>query len=140
VVWDLVRDLERIGEFSPSIQSVEVTGDQAEARRTCANRSGQRWSEDVIEWDDHARALTLRFDAEAPDFPLPLKEMYGGWTIESAGDHADVTVWYEYTVPGGLLGEIVAPLIAQQIRGMMTTTISNMEAEARRMASVPAGT
>ena len=144
VVWDLVRDLERIGEFSPSIQSVEVTGDQVEARRTCENRSGQRWSEDVIEWDDHARALTLRFDAEAPDFPLPLKEMYGGWTIESAGesagDHADVTVWYEYTVPGGLLGEIVASLIAQRIQGMMITTITNMEAEARQMAGVAADT
>lgn len=140
VVWDLVRDLERIGEFSPSLQNVSVTGDQTEARRTCENRSGQRWSEDVIEWDDQARALTLRFDAEAPDFPLPLEEMYGGWAIESAGDHADVTVWYEYTVPGGLLGEIVAPLIAQRIRGMMTTTISNMEAEAQRMVGVPAGT
>ena len=140
VVWDLVRDLERIGEFSPSLQSVEVTGNQVGARRTCENRSGQRWAEDVIEWDDHARALTLRFDAEAPDFPLPLKEMYGGWTIESAGDHADVAVWYEYTVPGGLFGEIVAPLIAQRISGMMTTTISNMETEAKRMAGAVAST
>lgn len=139
VVWDLVRDLERIGEFSPSLESVEVTGEKMEARRTCENRSGQRWSEDVIEWDDPAQALTLRFDAEAPDFPLPLKEMYGGWTIDSAGDHADVTVWYEYTVPGGLLGEIAAPLIAHQVRGMMETTLSNMEAEAKRMAGVTAG-
>ncbi|NBC86488.1 MAG: hypothetical protein GVY25_09885 [Bacteroidetes bacterium] len=140
VVWNLVRDLERIGEFSPSIQSVEVTGVQGGARRTCENRSGQRWSEDVIEWDDQARILTLRFDAEAPDFPLPLEKMYGGWTIESAGDCADVTVWYEYTMRGGVVGEILAPLIAHQIRDMMTTTISNMEAESKQMAGIMAGT
>lgn len=138
-VWNLVRDLERIGEFSPSIQSVEVRGNQGGARRTCEDRRGQRWSEDVIKLDDQARMLTLRFDTEAHDFPLPLDEMYGGWTIESAGDCADVTVWYEYTMRGGLLGEIVAPLIAHQIRDMMTTTISNIEAESKRMDGIMAG-
>ena len=129
-VWNLVRDLEGIGRFSSALESVEVTGDRVGARRTCENPSGQRWSEDVIEWDDAARALTLQFDAEAPDFPLPVEEMYGGWAVEAAGDHADVTVWYEYTVPGGLLGEIAAPVVAQRFRGMMETVISNMEAEA----------
>jgi hypothetical protein len=62
--------------------------------------------------------------------------MYGGWTVEPAGDHADVTVWYEYTVPVGLLGEMAAPLVAQRIRSMMETVISNMEAEAKRIAGV----
>jgi uncharacterized membrane protein len=139
-VWDLVSDLDGIGRFSPSLQRVEVTGNQVGARRTCENPSGQRWSEEVIEWDDAARALTLQFDAEAPDFPLPVTEMYGGWTVEAAGNHADVTVWYEYTVPGGLLGEVVAPLVAQRFRSMMETTIFNMEAEAKRMAGVMADT
>ena len=139
VVWDLVRDLEGIRRFSSAIQTVEVTGDRVGARRTCENQSGQRWSEDVIAWDDPARTLTLRFDAEAPDFPLPVEEMYGGWAVEAAGDHTDVTVWYEYTVPGGLLGEMAAPLVAQRFRRMMEAILSNMEAEAKRTAGVTAG-
>lgn len=130
--WDLVRDLEGIGRFSSALETVEVTGDRVGARRTCENPSGQRWSEDVIEWDAAGRAFTLQFDAEAPDFPLPVTEMYGGWSVEAAGDHADVTVWYEYTVPGGLLGEVAAPLVAQRFWGMMEDAISNMEAEAKR--------
>jgi uncharacterized membrane protein len=138
--WDLVRDLDGIGRFSSTLESVEVTGDRVGARRTCENPSGQRWAEDVIEWDDAARTLTLKFDAEAPDFPLPVTEMYGGWSVEAAGDHAGVTVWYEYTVPGGLLGELAAPLVAQRFRGMMEDTISNMEAEAQRIAGVTVAT
>jgi uncharacterized membrane protein len=132
--WELVGDLEGIGRFSPALESVEVTGDRVGARRTCENQSGQRWSENVIEWDDAARSLTLQFDAEAPGFPLPVTEMYGGWTVEAVGNDADVTVWYEYTVPGGWLGEVAAPLIAQRFQGMMRTAISNMEAEACQTA------
>jgi hypothetical protein len=33
----------------------------------------------------------------------------------------------------------VAPLIAHQIRDMMTTTISNIEAESKRMDGIMAG-
>jgi uncharacterized membrane protein len=65
--------------------------------------------------------------------------MYGGWAVEAAGDHTDVTVWYEYTVPGGLLGEMAAPLVAQRFRRMMEAILSNMEAEAKRTAGVTAG-
>jgi uncharacterized membrane protein len=139
VVWDLVRDLEGIRRFSSAIQTVEVTGDRVGARRTCENQSGQRWSEDVIAWDDSTRTLTLQFDTETPDFPLPVEEMYGGWAVEAAGDHADVTVWYEYTVPGGRLGEMAAALVAQRFRSMMEAVVSNMEAEAKRTAGVTAG-
>jgi hypothetical protein len=71
---------------------------------------------------------------------LPLKEMYGGWSVERAGDHTDVAVWYEYTIRGGLLGEMAAPLVAYRTRSMMETIISNMEAEAKRMAGVMVST
>jgi uncharacterized membrane protein len=134
--WDLICDLDGIGRFSSALETVEVTGDRVGARRTCENPSGQRWAEDVIEWDDAARVLTLQFDAEAPDFPLPVTEMYGGSSVEAAGDQADVTVWYEYTVLGGVLGEMAAPLVAQRTRSMMEPIITNMEAEAKRVAGV----
>ena len=66
--------------------------------------------------------------------------MCGGWTVERAGDHTDVTVWYEYTVRGGLLGEMAAPLVAHRTRSMMQTILANMEAEAKRMAGVMVST
>jgi len=134
VVWELVRDLDRIGEFYSALRNVEVDGEQLGARRTCENKQGQRWSEDVIEWDEAARAITLQFDTSAPDFPFPMQEMYGGWDVEEANGGTDVVVWYEYTVRGGLLGEILAPLVAQRSRSGMEATISNMERGAQRMA------
>ena len=85
VVWDLVRDLEGIGRFSSALESVEVTGHRVGARRTFENQSGRRWSEDVIEWDDSARTLTLQFDAEAPDVPLPVGGDVGGMVRGGGG-------------------------------------------------------
>jgi hypothetical protein len=127
-IWRLVRDLGRIGEVYPEPLDVRVEGTRVGARRTCANRRGQHWSEEVIEWDDEARTFTLRFDTEAPDFPFPVQEMYGGWQIEAVGDEASVVVWYEYTMRGGLLGEFLAPLVAQRSERLMTATIANLEA------------
>lgn len=132
-IWEIVRDLGRIGEFYSALRDVEVDGEQLGARRTCENEQGQRWSEDVIEWDEGARTITLRFDTSDPGFPFPMQEMYGGWEVAEANGGADVVVWYEYTVRGGLLGEILAPLVAQRTKSGMEATISNMEMVAQRM-------
>ncbi|NBC17967.1 MAG: hypothetical protein GVY18_11720 [Bacteroidetes bacterium] len=137
VVWRLVRDLGRIGEVYPEPLDVEVQGTRLDARRTCENRRGERWSEDVVAWDEEARAFTLRFDTDAPDFPFPVREMYGGWQIDAVGDAASVVVWYEYTMRGGLLGEFLAPLLARRTERLMTATITNLEAAARQMAEDP---
>lgn len=138
-IWGVVRDLEGIGRFHPTLRTVEVRGDGIGARRTCEDRAGQRWSEDVVAWSDRERTLTLTFDADADGFPFPVEEMTGGWRVEAAGEQAEVVVWFEYTVPGGVLGELVAPFIAQRSRSTFEATIANMEAEALRGAKVGAG-
>ena len=51
--------------------------------------------------------------------------MYEGWTVERAGDHTDLTVWYGYTVRGGLLGEMAPPLVAHRTRSMMQIITSS---------------
>jgi len=132
VVWAIVRDLETIGRYHPDLRGVEVTGDRVGARRTCENRSGQRWTEEVVHWDEEARALTLRFDTDPPDFPYPIEEMVGGWRVEDRGRESEVVVWFEYTVPGGLLGEIAAPMIAARSRPVLEATLANMEVEAKK--------
>jgi len=162
-IWDLVRDLEAIGRFHPVLQRVDVTeatsGDVSTregftregstregARRTCETHRGQRWTEEVIAWDNSERAMTLAFDVEAPDFPFPMTEMYGGWKVEATGadatgvdatgDPAEVVVWFEFTVRGGVFGDILAPVIAHQSASGLEAAIANMDAEATRTTDV----
>ena len=131
-VWAIVRDLGRIDEFYPVLRSVHVAGAGVGARRTCESHAGTRWSEEVTAWDEAARAFTLRFAAEAPDFPFPVTAMHGGWEVSARDDgRSDVVVWYEYTVRGGVLGEILAPLVAMRSRPGLAATLSRMEAAAR---------
>jgi uncharacterized membrane protein len=132
VVWAIVRDLETIGRYHPDLRGVEVTGERVGARRTCENRSGELWTEEVIHWDEEDRALTLRFDTDSPDFPYPVEEMVGGWRVEDREGASEVVVWFEYTVPGGILGEIAAPMIAARSRPVFEATLANMEAEAKK--------
>ncbi len=133
-IWSVIRQLDRIGEYYPALRSVEVSGGlsgekprDVPARRTCENHKGQRWSEEVATLDDEKRELSLRFDSEAPGFPFPIHPMYGGWTVRRVSGKTRVTIWYEFTMKGGLLGELMAPLLAEKIRPVMLDTIRNMD-------------
>lgn len=132
-IWSVIRQLDRIGEFYSALRSVEVTGGLSDgthgdmpARRTCENHKGERWSEEVAALDDEKRELSLRFDSEAPGFPFPMHPMYGGWTVRRVSGKTCVTVWYEFTMKWGLLGELMAPLLADKFRPVMLDTIRNM--------------
>ncbi|PIQ61999.1 MAG: hypothetical protein COV99_07675 [Bacteroidetes bacterium CG12_big_fil_rev_8_21_14_0_65_60_17] len=124
-IWGVIRQLDRIGEFYSALKSVKVSRNGA--RRTCENHKGQRWSEDVAALSDDNRELSLRFDTDAPGFPFPMRPMYGGWTVRRVGGKTSVTVWYEFTMKWGLLGELLAPLVAEQTRKTMAKTIRQME-------------
>jgi len=130
-IWNVIRQLDRIGEFYLALKSVEVTGtgrsEDVPTRRTCVSHKGERWSEEVAVLDDERRELSLRFDSEAPDFPFPIHPMYGGWTVRRVSGKTRVTIWYEFTMKWGLLGELMAPLLAEKIRPLMVDTIRNMD-------------
>jgi hypothetical protein len=62
--------------------------------------------------------------------------MYGGRIVMSLGDGAEVIVWFELRVKGGVFGEILAPLIASKSASGIRDTILNMEEDTRSSASV----
>lgn len=127
VVWPVASALGRIGEFYTALRDVSVAGEGPGAVRTCATHAGQRWSETVAAWDEPGRAYTLRFLSEAPDFPFPVEEMVGGWRVEPDGSGSRVTVWYEFTVRGGWLGDALAPVIASRSGAVMQDVLARMD-------------
>lgn len=126
VVWDRLAALDRIGEFYGELTAVAVEESGGRPVRTCVDREGRRWSEEVLTMDDDVRRLTLRFVTEADDFPFPVTSMVGGWRVTPRDGGSELTLWYEYALEGGLLGEVAAALLVPFLERRMTPVMRNL--------------
>ena len=54
--------------------------------------------------------------------------MTGGWEVVPAGGGSEVTVWYEYSMRGGRLGDVLAPVLAHRSGGVMEQVLARMDA------------
>lgn len=97
-LWRAVRNLGAIAQYAPGLSESKLVGatePRPGATRVCTNHKGQSWAEDVVCLDDRARTVLLRFQTEAPDFPLPFSEMEGGWIVAQApNDRSTVDIWW----------------------------------------------
>ena len=138
-MWSVVSDLPGIARHSPSLrESTLIAGDAPgpDAARMCIDTRDRRWTERVIDWQQ-GRAFTLRFDADAPGFPFPFREMVGGWRIESADRGTEVSVWWDVTPRARRFGGLVVAMMAAMAAPSMRRLIASMAAEARGEAPGP---
>lgn len=129
VVWSRLSALDRIGEHHGALSEVEVEFRDGVQRRTCSTDDGGRWSEEVLVMDRERRELILDFDFSEGRMPLPAEEMIGGWLVEDAPRGSRLTLWYEYTLRGGLAGELLAALTDRVLRRQMTPAIESIGAD-----------
>lgn len=139
VVWARLRALDRIGEHYDALTEVEVREVDGVLRRTCATGDGGRWSEEVVEMDDRERALVLRFDTTTGRFPLPVTTMLGGWQVWPHGAGSFLVLWYEYTLRGGLVGEVLAALADPLFRRRLGPVFQSLGARQARGDGVEVG-
>lgn len=126
-LWNVIGDLGSIADHSPDLQSSTlVQGDEAGlgSARRCVDQQGKGWTEVCTAWEP-GRAFTLRFDADAPDFPFPFRALVGGWIVEPAEDGARVRIWWDL-VPntrfgGGLLVAVMAAGVRRSMGGLVAT-------------------
>ncbi len=129
-MWAVVGDLGSIADHSPSLRSSTLEGGTDPGPgvvRRCVDRRGNSWTELCTGWEP-GRSLTLRFDAEAPDFPFPFRSMTGGWIIEPRGEGSTIRVWWDLVpkarLGGGLLVAAMAASLAPSIRRLVATMAS----------------
>ncbi len=134
LVWQRLRALDRIGEFYTDLTNVRVEKSDGVVRRTCGIE-GSQWSEEVLVMDDAARELVLQFDLSEGRFPVPATEMTGGWVVTETGGGSHVHLWYEYTLRGGWLGEILASLMATFYRRQLVPVVEAIGRPEERFAS-----
>jgi hypothetical protein len=141
VMWDIIADLGGIKRYMPSLRESRLDGKQEPgvgAVRTCEQHSGKRWSEECIEFNP-GTSFSLRFLAEAPDFPYPAREMVGSWEVSPSGSGSQVTVWWELIPKPKFLASIILPLLAWQVDRTFPRVIQSMAQESQQFVDSEAG-
>jgi len=133
-LWRVIRDLGAISRYSPGLSSSYLEGAgvvEKGAVRVCTNTRDQRWEEEVIDVDDTARSVVLRFRCDAEDFPFPLTAVTGGWSVtrDPRGD-AQVDVWWIVTPKQRRFGWLVVALMTMALDRDLPRVVAAMEAAA----------
>ncbi|MBK4728452.1 SRPBCC family protein [Oxynema sp. CENA135] len=113
-LWDAIARMGDIQNYMPSLVSSEILEGKSPGvgvLRRCTDKSGRCWREKCIEFEP-GQSLTMRFVAEAPDFPFPASTMLGGWKVMSVGTGSEVMVWWELAPKPRFLAPILLPILA----------------------------
>jgi hypothetical protein len=141
VMWDVIERMGDIQNYMPSLVRSEILDSKSPgvgAVRRCTDSSDRHWAEECIEFEP-GHSFTMRFVAEAPDFPFPASTMLGGWKVMSVGTGSEVMVWWELAPKPSFLAPILLPILAfsadrdfvQVIRRMANDSLRQNLNEAR---------
>jgi len=97
-LWYIIGNLDSIAQYAPHIASSRLVNSESSGEgsvRICQDISGKQWSEQCTVYDPK-KQLDLKFLTEEPNFPLPVKEMEGGWQLKKLDEgRCEVRVWWE---------------------------------------------
>jgi hypothetical protein len=119
----LSPNLSRVGPFAP------VEGASGSGRR-CWDVRGRHWDETLTSWEA-GRSFSVAVDTTAADYPYPLEEMRGRWSVAESGPARSlVTMAFDVRPRPGMAGQAFAAALAGTGPGMMRRIISGWESEA----------
>lgn len=130
-LWQVISKIGDINKYMPSLKSAEMLDGKNPGRgaiRRCVDQQGKAWSEECTEFTN--QSFTVRFLADAPDFPFPATNMVGGWSVSSVAAGSEVMVWWELSPKPRYLAPILLPILAFQADRDFPQIIARMAQEA----------
>jgi len=133
-LWPVIRNLGAMSRYSAGLSASRLEGGTEPApgtARVCTNHKGQSWTEEVERLDDDASLVLLRFRSEAEDFPFPLAELSGGWSVQAkAGGGSFVDIWWVVKPKQTRLGWLIVALMTVALDRDVPEIVAAMEADA----------
>jgi ribosome-associated toxin RatA of RatAB toxin-antitoxin module len=119
-MWEVITDHELYGRLAPNLGGVQATGPNGPAlTRTCSNRAGEEWHETCTLWDPGHR---FAIEVDTSDYPYPLQAMLGEWSVQPAGEGAEVSMRFAFRPRSGvragafaLVMQAAFPLVLRRI-------------------------
>lgn len=107
-VWPMVADVGGYAEVAPNIAfSTVLSGNGETLVRRCGDHDGGTWEEHAALWDE-GRAYAFDVQTRADGYPYPFQTLRGEWSVEPRGERSEVQMRFDFTLPGGILGELMA--------------------------------
>lgn len=131
-MWSIVRELGDIQRYMPSLASSVVLDGRRTgigAVRECEDTKGARWRERCDTWEE-ARAFSVVFEAQAPDFPFPFRAMRGGWEVSPTSEGSVVRVWWRVVPRHEATVGVILPVMAWRAQSDFVAIVGRMAAAA----------
>lgn len=132
-VWPLIADVEGYDEVAPNIAySRIVSGERDQLVRECADHDGGTWCERAALWDE-GRRYAFEIDTDAPDYPYPFRALRGQWEVEPDGEACIIRMRFDFTLPGGWLGDVMgATILVPKFEPIVETILDRWQQRAER--------
>ena len=110
-VWSVMTDHERYADVADNLSKVEVIGGSgADTQRRCFDTRGRSWTENCILWEE-GRAFAFRVNTQAADYPYPIAQLEGQWSLAAEEGSTRVRMRFEVTPKEGLLNGLLLHLM-----------------------------
>lgn len=137
-VWKVMTDHPGYADVARNISRVEVlSGEGIGMKRRCFGPKGENWTE-TCDLFEEGRSFGFKIHTEAPDYPYPISELQGRWSVEAAGSGSLSSIDIEAKPKGGFLSRALFSSVAK--RQFKAVLIDLADAWSQRMeqpASAP---
>lgn len=131
VVWAVMTDHPGYADVASNLSKVEVlAGNGVGMERRCYGNKGETWRETCDLFED-GRAYGFTVHTEATDYPYPISDLHGRWSVSAKGTGSEFSIDIEAKPKGGLLLRALFRLAAR--RQFTAVLIDLADAWAERM-------
>ncbi|MFN0246842.1 MAG: SRPBCC family protein [Kofleriaceae bacterium] len=138
-MWRVLSNLGAISRYLPTLAASSLrevaagceSGIGVGRVRECVSTRQQHWAEEVTRFDPEAREFDVRFLADEPGFPFPMRVMHGGWKVLALPDRRSrVIVWWSLTPKVPFMGLPVVAFLSASVDRAFPAVIARMAADA----------
>jgi len=113
VVWRVMSDHPGYADVADNLSKVEVVkGEGVGMLRRCYGPKGESWLE-TCDLYQEGQAFGFRVHTEAADYPYPISDLRGRWSVTRHGTESKFAIRIEATPQGGLLARTLFKAMAK---------------------------
>lgn len=113
-VWKVMNDHPGYADVASNLSKVEVlSGDGEGMKRRCYGPKGEHWTETCDLFED-GHSYGFRIHTDAPDYPYPIEDLKGRWTVKPVEDGAEFSIDITARPKGNILMRLLFLLAAKQ--------------------------
>ena len=123
-VWEVMSHQESYADVAENISKVEVLQGKGEGMiRKCYDHKGESWQETCSRWDE-GRAFAFRVHTEAKDYPYPIAQLAGEWSLSPCPQGTQIMMVFQVQAKPGLVNRLLFNMMAAPFAGICDRLLS----------------